>query len=209
MKTDELIKALAADPVVEPPVERALWPALALGVALSALVFLALLGPRHDFAQAIETLRFAIKPLFPILLAASAAYVASILWRPGGSPPIWPLMLAPLALVLAVALELIALPRVAWGEAMLGANALKCLFFIPILSLAPLAAALVALKRGASTNPAATGAVAGLMAAGLGAALYAVHCPDDSPLFIAVWYVIASFIVAGAGALLGARVLRW
>jgi hypothetical protein len=32
---------------------------------------------------------------------------------------------------------------------------------------------------------------------------------DDSPLFMAAWYVIAVVIVALAGAILGARLLRW
>lgn len=209
MKTDDLIKALAADPLVEPPVERSLWSALALGLAVSALVFLATLGPRPDFAQAIETLRFVMKPLFPLLLAVGSIYTLSFLWRPGGRTPLWSLALAPLALVVAAMLELYALPRHVWGEAMLGMNAVKCLIFIPVLSLAPLAAALLALRRGATTRPAATGAVAGLLAAGLGAALYALHCPDDSPLFLAVWYVAAALMMAGIGALVGSRALRW
>ncbi|OYZ89891.1 MAG: hypothetical protein B7Y01_03290, partial [Xanthobacter sp. 17-67-6] len=37
----------------------------------------------------------------------------------------------------------------------------------------------------------------------------ASHCPDDSPLFVAVWYCSAIAIVVGAGYLMGARVLRW
>jgi hypothetical protein len=32
---------------------------------------------------------------------------------------------------------------------------------------------------------------------------------DDSPLFMATWYGIATVIVAAAGAFLGARLLRW
>jgi hypothetical protein len=53
------------------------------------------------------------------------------------------------------------------------------------------------------------GATAGLAAAGIGALLYASHCQDDSPLFMATWYVIATVIVALIGALLGTRFLRW
>ena len=33
-----------------------------------------------------------------------------------------------------------------------------------------------------------------------GGALYALHCPDDSPLFVAIWYVIATAGVAVLGA---------
>jgi hypothetical protein len=209
MKTDDLIRALAADPVPAPPVERALWPALALGLAVSAVLFLAMLGPRPDLAQALDTLRFLIKPVFPLILIGGAMYALTYLWRPGKSVPLWALALAPAALAVAFALELIALPAQQWGAALVGENALKCLVFIPLFSLAPLAVTLAALRRGAPTRPALTGAVAGLLSAGLGASLYALHCPDDSPLFVATWYVIASSFVAVLGAAIGARVLRW
>jgi hypothetical protein len=54
-----------------------------------------------------------------------------------------------------------------------------------------------------------SGAAAGLGAGGLGAALYALHCSDDSPLFVAAWYSLAISIVAFAGASAGPRFLRW
>jgi hypothetical protein len=43
----------------------------------------------------------------------------------------------------------------------------------------------------------------------LSAALYATHCPDDSPLFVAVWYTLAVTLVMLIGASVGHRVLRW
>ncbi|MBW8903749.1 MAG: DUF1109 family protein, partial [Bradyrhizobium sp.] len=45
--------------------------------------------------------------------------------------------------------------------------------------------------------------------AGLAATLYAAHCTDDSPMFVATWYTIATALVAGIGAVLGAKVLRF
>ncbi len=53
------------------------------------------------------------------------------------------------------------------------------------------------------------GAAAGLLAGAIGAALYATHCPDDSPLFVATWYTLAIGFVVGLGALAGSRLLRW
>ena len=50
-----------------------------------------------------------------------------------------------------------------------------------------------------------TGAMAGAAAAGVGALVYASSCPDDSPLFVATWYPLATLICMGAGALAG----RW
>ena len=72
-----------------------------------------------------------------------------------------------------------------------------------------LAGTLWALRRGASTRPALAGAVAGLLSGGAAAAIYAVHCTEDSPLFYAVWYSLAILAVTGLGAALGSRVLRW
>jgi hypothetical protein len=209
MKTDDLIRALAADPVPAPPVEQALWPALALGLAASAILFLVTLGTRPDLAQALETLRFVVKPVFPLILIGGAMFALTHLWQPGRAAPLWAIALAPAALAVAFVLELVALPAQQWGAALLGENALKCLTYITLFSLAPLGVTLAALRRGAPTRPALTGAVAGLLSAGVGATLYALHCPDDSPLFVATWYVIASGFVAVLGAAIGARVLRW
>jgi hypothetical protein len=51
--------------------------------------------------------------------------------------------------------------------------------------------------------------MAGLISAGLAATVYASHCTDDSPLFVATWYTIAIAAVTAVGALIGAKVLRF
>jgi hypothetical protein len=38
--------------------------------------------------------------------------------------------------------------------------------------------------------------------------MYAAHCTDDSPLFVATWYTLATALVTAIGALLGVRFLR-
>jgi hypothetical protein len=68
---------------------------------------------------------------------------------------------------------------------------------------------IAALRHGAPTRPAFAGAVAGLAAGGLAATLYAAHCTDDSPLFVATWYTIAIAVLAGLGALGGRLFARW
>jgi len=92
---------------------------------------------------------------------------------------------------------------------MVGKNSWNCLTSIPLMALPLLAAALLGLRHGAPTRPALAGAIAGLLSAGLAATLYASHCTDDSPLFVATWYTIASALVAAIGALAGSRVLRF
>ena len=111
----------------------------------------------------------------------------------------------PAVLLLAVAGELLTLPAAAWMPAMMGQSNGQCVGFISVMSLPLLAAALWALRRGASTRPALSGALAGLLSGGAAAAVYAVHCTEDSPLFYALWYVLAILGAARrSGALLGA-----
>ncbi len=92
---------------------------------------------------------------------------------------------------------------------LVGNNWRTCLIAIPLMSLPLLAAALLGLRHGAPTRPAATGAIAGLLSAGLAATLYASHCTDDSPLFVVTWYTTATALVTAIGALAGSRVLRF
>jgi len=91
----------------------------------------------------------------------------------------------------------------------MGMNGMMCLADIIFLSIFPLGAILYALRQGAPMSPAVTGAAAGLLAGALGAALYAMHCMDDSPLFVASWYTLAIGLMALVGLLVGQYVLRW
>jgi len=72
-----------------------------------------------------------------------------------------------------------------------------------------LAGALFGLRQGAPARPAVAGAIAGLASAGLAATLYASHCTDDSPLFVATWYTIATALVTAIGALAGSKLLKF
>jgi hypothetical protein len=48
-----------------------------------------------------------------------------------------------------------------------------------------------------------------MLSAGLAATLYASHCTDDSPLFVATWYTLSTALVTMIGALAGSRLLRF
>jgi hypothetical protein len=39
--------------------------------------------------------------------------------------------------------------------------------------------------------------------------LYATHCVDDSPFFVAIWYPPPIALATLAGAIAGHRMLRW
>lgn len=212
MKTEELIHALAADPLLhDRSVGRTVLLALIPSLLVAAALFMIFLGPRHNLAQAIETLRFPFKFVVTASLAAAALAVVVRLSTPGADisgPSKW-LWVAPALLAAAVMLELVSVPKADWGARLVGQNWKFCLIFIPLLSLAPLAGLIVALRHGASTAPRLSGLVAGLAAGGLGATLYAAHCPDDSPLFLATWYVIGIAVMALLGTFAGSRWLKW
>jgi hypothetical protein len=212
MKTDDLIHAIAEDatPVGLHP-QRRLALALAGAVSAAAILFWLLLGPRGNALGSLAEPRFVLKFLVTLGLATAAIGLVLRLIRPGTAPGIWrsALLLAPGLLVIGIAGELLALPAGTWMTALVGVNARVCLTYIPLMGLAPLGLILLALRSGAPTRPALTGAVAGLIAGGISAAFYAAHCPDDSPLFVATWYVLAIAMLTALGALLGRRLLRW
>jgi hypothetical protein len=92
---------------------------------------------------------------------------------------------------------------------LIGSNSRICMTVIPLLAVPVLVASLIGLRHGAPARPAVAGAIAGLLSAGVAATLYASHCTDDSPLFVATWYPIAIALVTAVGALAGSRVLRF
>ena len=96
-----------------------------------------------------------------------------------------------------------------WMARLVGHNMRYCTTMIPLMAVPILVALIVAMRAGAPQHPGWTGALAGAAAAGIASFLYATHCPDDSPLFVATWYPIATLVCAGAGALLGRRFLAW
>jgi hypothetical protein len=154
---------------------------------------------------------FDLKFAVTLALAISAIAISLHLSRPEASLRGWAwLLLIPIALVVAgIGGEMMMPQRSPMMIRLMGRNAWNCLTSIPLMALPLLAAALLGLRHGAPTRPAVTGAIAGLLSAGLAATLYASHCTDDSPLFVATWYTIAAVLVAAVGALAGSRVLRF
>ena len=209
MKTDHLIAMLARDGAPVSPLRPVLLRAGLVGLIAASALFALIYGLRPGLVEAAQDPRLWVKIATPLMLLAGAWLAATALLRPEGRARRSALLAAPLVLGLAVILELIALPAAQWGSALIGQNAVKCLISIPFLALAPFFALMHAAREGAPTRPGRAGAVIGLAAAACGAALYALYCPDDSPLFVATWYGLAAFAMAGLGALLGRRWLRW
>src|SRR3984885_5941197 len=212
METEQLIRTLAADnPHRARPVGFVLALALLAAAPFSVALFLAGLGVRPDVMTAMHNPFFDLKFAVTLALAVSAIAIGLHLSRPEASLKGWGwLLLIPAGLVAAgIAGEMMMPQRLPMMTRLIGNNSRVCMTAIPLLSLPLLAGALVGLRHGAPARPALAGALAGLISAGLAATLYASHCTDDSPLFVATWYPIATAVVTAAGALIGARVLRF
>jgi hypothetical protein len=229
--TAHLIDLLAQDAPVNWRLSSRLAVAFAVGAAIAAIIFVFGIGVRPDIAAAGHTMRVQFKFVFTLTLLSGAAGAVAQAGRPDSTLGPWALRpwilrpwileswfrgrwafvlaIAPVLLGLAVVAELVATPAQSWMSRLTGQNAMYCLTLIPALALAPLACLLIALRESAPERPEQAGAVAGLAAGGIAAVLYASHCPDDSPLFVAVWYSLAIAVVAAAGYCAGARLLKW
>jgi len=212
METDQLIRMLAADSSRPArPVSLVLALALLAAMPVSLAMLFAGLGVRPDVMRAMHNPFFDLKFAVTLALAISAVGVALHLSRPEASLRGWAwLLLIPAGLLVGgIATEMMLPQNLPMMTRLIGSNSRVCLTAVPLMSMPLLAAALIGLRHGAPTRPAVSGAIAGLLSAGLAATLYASHCTDDSPLFVATWYTIATALVAAIGAAIGARVLRF
>lgn len=213
MKTDDFVSLLAtgAEPVESAVAARRHALAIGWGGMGATLLMAIFLGVRPDLAEAAQLPMFWVKLGFPICLAVAALYAATRLGRPGvrlGRVPA--ALAAPVIVVWAMAAY--ALLGVAPDDRLallLGRTWTMCPVLIAVLSVPVFAGTLWAMKGLAPTRPALAGAAAGLLAGAVATAVYALHCPEMAAPFLATWYLLGMAIPTAAGALLGARLLRW
>jgi hypothetical protein len=181
------------------------------GLAISSALFSLTLGVRPDILSALSTWRFDLKLGVNLVLVIAAAWVALRLSSPTTTPlsAMRALLVPALLLLAAVMYELVTIPASAWPSRAMGVNGVMCLVSIISLSVLPLTATIYALRQGAPTSPAVMGAVGGLLAGSLGAAIFAMHCTNDSPLFVAIWYALAIGLMSMFGLVVGKHALRW
>lgn len=211
MKTTELIGLLAQGAGPAPrvrPLHR-LAPAMAGGALVAALLSIGLLGvvPAHMLATPALWLKLA----YAGSLALGAAWLTARLSLPLSQVRA-PQRLIACVVAAMVLLGLAALLAAAPGEraaALLGRSWWRCPLIIAGVALPALAALLCTLRGLAPTRLSAAGFAAGLLAGALGAIGYALHCPEESLAFVAVWYTLGIFGSAALGALLGPRTLNW
>ncbi|WP_426615848.1 DUF1109 domain-containing protein [Bradyrhizobium sp. McL0616] len=213
MKTDELITALSVnvEPVNRRLVNRSLGIALATATAVAIGVTLVALGVRVDLTTPRAVIFLFLKLVFAIGTAGAASVYLARLARPGGERRVSPGLAALpfVAILLLAGVSLGQAPSSHWDRMVMGDQWLECLISIPIIAIVPFAVVIWAVRQAAPTNLVRTGAFSGLVAGGVSAMAYALHCTDDSLPFVALWYGGTIVLCTLAGAILGPRLLRW
>ncbi|HAH65213.1 MAG TPA: DUF1109 domain-containing protein [Rhizobiales bacterium] len=213
MKTDELIKLLSTnvEPVDRGQMVRDVAAAVVIGTAVAAGVALVALGIRADINDAQALTFLLLKLVFAVAIVVSGSSYLLRLARPGGEARTkiawvaWPFV----GLTLLAAISLAIAPLWHWQNMAMGDRWLECLISIPLIAIVPFAVVVWAVRRMAPTDLTRTGAFVGLVAGGISATGYALHCTSDSLPFIALWYGGTIALCTLAGAALGPRLLRW
>jgi hypothetical protein len=213
MKTDELVALLSTnpEPVDRGLVRRTLYVALAAGLIVSLGLAVVGLGIRSDLTMAGALIFLVAKLCFAVGIVSLALIYLTRLARPGGErkAPYFRVAMPFLVIVVLAAISLVLAPSSHWDKMIVGDQWLECLLSIPIMAIVPFATIIWAVRRAAPTNLVRTGTFVGLVAGGVSAIAYALHCTDDSLPFVAVWYGGTIVLCTLAGAALGPRLLRW
>jgi len=213
MNVETLIDTLSADvkPVRRHAVARRIALGLLMGGAATAILIAIGLGIRPDLGLAMRGYSFWVKWLYTLSLAVCALILVARLARPGRSASRW-LWLPPVPVCLLAVIgvvEMAHVPQAEWLAMWLGHSWKVCSSLVLMLAAPIFVGLLWSFRRLAPTRLRAAGAAAGLAAGSCAATLYCLHCPEVSAIFVLTWYTLGIALAAGAGALLGPRVLRW
>jgi hypothetical protein len=213
MKTDDLITMLGTnlEPVKGGQMRNTLLVALAAGAVAAFCLMLAIFGAPADTPVGGA---FALKLLGLAFTLALVAVGASFLLRAArpGEPGGRPLLVIGLffsAFAFAGVVTFVLADPANWSGMIFGPQWAACLICIPLFALAPFASLIWALRKDAPTKLLQTGAIAGLVAGALGAAVFALHHPGGSIPFIVLWYGGPIVLCTLIGAILGRWLLRW
>ena len=88
-------------------------------------------------------------------------------------------------------------------------HGVECVSTMTALSIPAIVALGLLMRRGAPTDRKGSALAAGAAGAAWGAFVFAFRCPDDDPLYVAVWYLVGCSIIALTARLVLPRVIRW
>lgn len=213
MNTDTLIHLLSREPIEARAMSFgirltvSLLPAVLVSVLLTSLV----LGIQTDLIQKMATVFFWLKFSFALTLFLAGALIVIKAAKPGKASSNDILMLSvPVITVWLIAAWTVLQPSAPEILTSVEGSSWKvCSLLIAWLSMPIFIATFWSLRYMASTRPRFSGFMAGLFSGGLAACIYCLHCPELSPVFVGVWYLLGILIPAGIGAVLGKWLLRW
>ncbi|AIP48658.1 hypothetical protein DR56_2829 [Burkholderia pseudomallei MSHR5858] len=168
-------------------------------------------GVRPDLSAVMRTPIFWAKLAFPICVAAGAIMATVRLARPGATVGAGRLVVGVGIAAVWIA-GLYAVATAAFGDRLavvLGQTWRVCPFNIVLLSAPGFVAMFVAIRGLAPTRLRTAGAAAGLAASAIATIAYCFHCPEMSPAFWGVWYLLGMALPAALGALVAPIWLRW
>lgn len=213
MNTQQLIETLSKD--VSRVAPHALAKRIGIGIAAGGLVatvsVAAVLGVRPDLRLAMHGFSFWMKSAYTISLGIGAGYTVAQLARPtpGSLRGLWMLVIPVLILTGIGIGELAGRPPTQWLAMWLGRSWMICPWLVLSLASPIFVGLLWSFRKFAPTRLRAAGASAGLAAGAWAATIYCLHCPEASAIFVLTWYSLGIMAAAGAGALLGPRLMRW
>lgn len=213
MDNEQLIRALLKDhrPVSRTAFALRLWASTGVGLTAAIGLSVAYIGLRPDIVPALATFPFWMKWVYVALLGLGALLGIHAAARPdaGKLPWLW-LIAVPVAGMAALAIvQAWRAPPGAWSMLWMGQSWDSCPLTIAALSVPIFACLTFAFRKFAPVRLRLAGFLAGLASGGLSAFAYALHCPETSAVFVAIWYSAGVAIPAIVGALVGPRLLRW
>jgi hypothetical protein len=212
VRTEELIRTLAADAPAAPP--RSLAPQLVLAAVIAGVAWVAVMIAATPYgmpAQSAPHGWFWMKNAYSVVLALAGLAAVTRLARPGGRMG-WAVWLAAAAIVWLLVMAIRETALAAPGQVAplwLGQTWKVCATRIMLFSIPTFVATFWLLRRMAPTRPALTGAAAGFFAGAVGAATYGLYCQESAAAFVVAWYTLGIAICAAIGAGAGRWLLRW
>lgn len=213
MNTNELIQLLSSKPLEKPPLRFSLRisGAVIIGGSISFLLLTFILGIRPELLQEIKLPEFWIKFCFALALVGVGLIATTKTSRPGKQKThYFHAVITPIMVMWLIGTWFGIQPNSAsLLESIEGSTWQACSLLIALLSTPIFIAVFWSLKSMAPVRPRLTGFMAGLFSGGISACIYCLHCPELSPIFVGVWYLIGMLIPATMGAILGKKFLNW
>ena len=213
VKTDTLIDMLSTnvEPVDSGWVSRRLAATVVIGIAIAACLMILALGIRSDLTRVGVLSSLCLKLSFTGVVIVVASMALNKAMRPGGERrvPLMPIFFPFICITLLAVIALALAPSSHWQAMLVGNQWLECLVSIPLIAVVPFALLTWVVRQAAPTDLSRAGALVGLVAGGISATGYAIHCTEDAAPFVALWYGATIALCTLVGLKLGPRLLRW